>query len=609
MASRQCFSSFSPSLRLFERFNWQSKIGSKISISTHRQVDMLPSQLTHTQGATRLANYQLSYLENSNLLKQLVSNDGTQDFSYDKRDQLIKVTDPAGQAQETYTYGTGGNRSGLSFRSDPYNRLTMDGTYNYGYDPEGNLTQRTNRSTGVIETLSWDHRNRLTQIETQDPTGKVIEKVNYLYDVYDRRIGKTVDPDGAGTRAATTERYVWDGDDLALVFSGNTLKQRYLYGTQVDQVLAEDTGTTVRWALADHQGTIRDVTDANGTLLNHIRYDSFGKVISQTRPTAFFRFGYTGRETDLESGLMYYRARYYDPGAGRFISEDPIGFDGGDANLYRYVGNSPTNYTDAFGLFRNGPARATQVRNASNVRRLTNSVRSRMHVVSGSGLESQGDLDLVQLGGQYAPLTTDVGGSVNYGPGFNLFMYQALMEEIKAIDGINGIASTSTQAGTEAAGKFPSIASSSQQSQTNQYNDLNCNPQPEYCPKEIPTYIEDGAKFPDHARLVDEAQDLGFPEILTKRSKRYKNPLIKKAKADFEDVNGYRPSIVGLDIDEYPYAITEENKLGIYFKPIDWRENQAAGNDLRWWFARNNVKPGCLFRVDVINVAPIQDNQ
>ena len=63
-----------------------------------------------------------------------------------------------------------------------------------------------------------------------------------------------------------------------------------------------------------------------------------------------FRFGYTGREQDAETGLDYYRARYYDSAVGRFISEDPIGFGAGDANLYRYVGNSPTNYTDPSGL-------------------------------------------------------------------------------------------------------------------------------------------------------------------------------------------------------------------------------------------------------------------
>ncbi|MDV3349818.1 RHS repeat-associated core domain-containing protein [Leptothoe sp. LEGE 181152] len=63
----------------------------------------------------------------------------------------------------------------------------------------------------------------------------------------------------------------------------------------------------------------------------------------------FFRSGYTGRERDDATGLIYYRARYYDPAVGRFISEDPLGFDAGDANLYRYVFNSPTNYTDPSG--------------------------------------------------------------------------------------------------------------------------------------------------------------------------------------------------------------------------------------------------------------------
>jgi RHS repeat-associated protein len=58
-----------------------------------------------------------------------------------------------------------------------------------------------------------------------------------------------------------------------------------------------------------------------------------------------------GRELDRETGLYYYRARYYDPKVGRFISEDPIGFSAGDTNLYRYVGNNPTNYTDPTGEF------------------------------------------------------------------------------------------------------------------------------------------------------------------------------------------------------------------------------------------------------------------
>ena len=73
-------------------------------------------------------------------------------------------------------------------------------------------------------------------------------------------------------------------------------------------------------------------------------------MVSHYPEVAGGRFKYTGREWDGEIGLQYNRARYYDPSTGRWISQDPIGFAGGDANLYRYVGNSPTNATDRCGL-------------------------------------------------------------------------------------------------------------------------------------------------------------------------------------------------------------------------------------------------------------------
>jgi RHS repeat-associated protein len=107
----------------------------------------------------------------------------------------------------------------------------------------------------------------------------------------------------------------------------------------------------VNWALTDHQGSVRDVIDSQGNLLNHISYDGFGNVTRQTNANLNFRFGYTGREFDQETGLHYYRARYYDASIGRFISEDPVGFGAGDTNLYRYVGNSPTNFVDPDGQY------------------------------------------------------------------------------------------------------------------------------------------------------------------------------------------------------------------------------------------------------------------
>jgi RHS repeat-associated protein len=104
----------------------------------------------------------------------------------------------------------------------------------------------------------------------------------------------------------------------------------------------------------------------SGSAVKNYQYRSFGEIYSETG-SLVQPFTFTGREYDPESGLYYYRARYYDPRAGRFISKDPIGFAGGDVNLYRYVDsvgkpfleinpyvyaiNNPLNYTDPLGLY------------------------------------------------------------------------------------------------------------------------------------------------------------------------------------------------------------------------------------------------------------------
>jgi len=94
---------------------------------------------------------------------------------------------------------------------------------------------------------------------------------------------------------------------------------------------------------------VRDIVDDSGTVLNHVVYDAFGGVTSQTDESVVFRYGYTARELDAESGLQYNRARYLDSFTGKFISEDPIGFQAGDPNLYRYVANNSLNFTDPLG--------------------------------------------------------------------------------------------------------------------------------------------------------------------------------------------------------------------------------------------------------------------
>jgi RHS repeat-associated protein len=79
-------------------------------------------------------------------------------------------------------------------------------------------------------------------------------------------------------------------------------------------------------------------------------YDSYGNVIEQSNPAASTRYSYTGRELDAETGLHYYRARYYDAATGRFLSEDPLGLRPEEVNLYRYVGNQPLIARDPLGL-------------------------------------------------------------------------------------------------------------------------------------------------------------------------------------------------------------------------------------------------------------------
>jgi RHS repeat-associated protein len=176
-------------------------------------------------------------------------------------------------------------------------------------------------------------------------------RTKYKYDVFDRLISKDVTVGGS-----THERYIYDGQNLVLVLNpSGEVQDRYLNGAAVDQVLAEeDAAGTVSWMLADNQGSVRDVAVYDAVLqqtdiTDHIDYDAFGNIASQTHSDAQPRFTYAGRLYDAAAGLYYYRSRWYDARTGRFISEDPSGFAGGDVNLNRYVDNSPMNGTDPSG--------------------------------------------------------------------------------------------------------------------------------------------------------------------------------------------------------------------------------------------------------------------
>jgi RHS repeat-associated protein len=134
------------------------------------------------------------------------------------------------------------------------------------------------------------------------------------------------------------------------------------WGPVVDQILADEqvtslaSGGNVIWPLTDHLGTARDLAQYNAgtdttSITNHRIYDSFGNLVSETNAAVDHLFGFTARPWDEETGLQNNLNRWYDPVTGQWLSEDPIGFEGQDANLVRYVGNRTLISADPTGLY------------------------------------------------------------------------------------------------------------------------------------------------------------------------------------------------------------------------------------------------------------------
>jgi len=288
------------------------------------------------------------------LADQLVSethHGQTSTYSYDSAGQLTGA-DHSNQSDEAYTYDANGNRVDGDYVVGPNNQVLSDGTFEYAYDAEGNLIRKTEIATGEYTEYEYDHRNRLVRGTVKSAGGIILKEVMYAYDALDRRIARTVDSDGAGPMAPETVYTVYDGAHAWADFdsSGNVVA-RYLFGERMDEIIARYRPTEgTAWYLTDHLGTVRDIVDAAGGLINHIDYDSFGYILAQTNPLARDRFTFTGREWEPALAFYYYRARFYDPQLGRFVSQDPLGFAGGDINLYRYVNNDPLGNVDPLGL-------------------------------------------------------------------------------------------------------------------------------------------------------------------------------------------------------------------------------------------------------------------
>jgi RHS repeat-associated protein len=269
----------------------------------------------------------------------------TLDYGYDDASQVVSLTykkaDGTSIGDLTYAYDGAGRRTRTagslsatnlpntitSATYDANNRLTAWNGVPFTYDDNGNLL-----NDGSL-TYTWNARDELAGVSGA-------ASATFAYDGFGRRIKKTV--------GGVTTGYVYDGmnfvveTDGAGAFAGNTLTGLGLDESYMRVGLA---GATRHFVTDANNNTLR-LLDVAGAVTDSYGYEPYGKTTAAG--TSGNSQQYTGREND-NTGLYYYRARYYHPTVGRFVSEDPIGLAGG-ANVYAYVGGNPASNRDPKGL-------------------------------------------------------------------------------------------------------------------------------------------------------------------------------------------------------------------------------------------------------------------
>jgi RHS repeat-associated protein len=277
---------------------------------------------------------------------------GTKTYTYDRASQLLS------DGTKTYAYDNNGNRttSGTqTYQTAADNRLSTDGIWTYTYDNEGNLIQKTKGSGGSLVTWKYAYDNLNKLVSAVEITGGTTTAVQatYIYDIFGNRIEEDKYLSSSGLTTIT--RHAYDGQNVwADLDHTNAMIARYVYGDGVDEMWARaipsgQTNPGVAWYLTDHLGSIRDLMDNTGALQDHLDYDGYGNV-TESKQSYGDRYKFTAREYDYDTGLQYNWARYYDTATGRWTEEDPLGFQAGDSNLFRYVTDDPVNAGDPLGL-------------------------------------------------------------------------------------------------------------------------------------------------------------------------------------------------------------------------------------------------------------------
>jgi len=268
----------------------------------------------------------------------------TYGYQYDVAGRLEAVSEN-GVFTDKLAYDGNGNRVGydstargyVAGRVDEQDRLIQYGANHYTYSDNGELLTKQNGE--AVTQYEYDVLGNLRSVQL--PDGK---RVEYVIDARNRRVGKKVN-------GVLTQGFLYEGslNQVAELDGHGHVVSLFVYGSKINvpNYMIKQ-GITYR-ILSDHLGSPRLIINVNdGTVAQRMDYDVFGNVIQDSNP-GFQPFGFAGGIYDVDTGLVRFGARDYDPETGRWTAKDPILFAGGDSNLYGYVSNDPVNFLDTEG--------------------------------------------------------------------------------------------------------------------------------------------------------------------------------------------------------------------------------------------------------------------
>ena len=321
-----------------KRISLQNNIVSEYQYDQINRLDSLVHNYSFQQKEVSNFTY-----DNMNNIKIMSINQESHLYNYDKMNQLINIDYPDNYPflDNTFNFDTLGNRintvsNNIMYTTNELNQYVKVDNIKYEYDLNGNLT-----NNGFNRYL-YDYENQLIKVI------KNTENISFSYDYLGRRISKTTNKGNYN--------YIYDGNQLISVYDehGMLIKQ-FINCLNIDKPVIMKKGTNKYYYHFDSIGSVTALTDSNGNIIERYSYDVYGNFVIKdeqnnrlTNSKIDNPYYFTGRKYDFETGIYYYRMRYYDPTIGRFLQIDPI--SNNNTNLYIYCLNNPVNFIDPFGL-------------------------------------------------------------------------------------------------------------------------------------------------------------------------------------------------------------------------------------------------------------------